>query len=46
MNIEVYDSDVGSDDKVGEATIKLSALCVNNGIDDWFQIAYRGKSSG
>ena len=46
MTIEVFDSDVGSDDKVGEATVKLSALCVNNGIDDWFQIAYRGKSSG
>ena len=36
MTIEVFDEDVGSDDKIGEATVKLSALCVNNGIDEWF----------
>ena len=46
MTVQVYDEDPGSDDIIGEATMKLSALCVNGGIDEWFQIAYRGKSSG
>ena len=46
MMIEVFDEDVGSDDKIGEATFKLSALCVGNGMDEWFQIAYRGKQAG
>ncbi len=46
LHLEVYDEDPGSDDKIGEATFKLSALCVGNGIDEWFQIAYRGKQSG
>ena len=46
LTIAVFDEDPGSDDKVGEATIKLSAFCVGTGIDDWFQIAYKGKQSG
>ena len=46
LTMQVYDEDVGSDDLVGEATVKLSAFCINNGIDDWFQIAYKGKQSG
>ena len=46
LTIQVYDEDVGSDDVVGVATIKLSALCVNNGIDEWFQVAHKGKSAG
>ena len=44
--MEVFDEDPGSDDKIGEATVKLSAFCVNGGIDDWFGIAYKGRSSG
>ena len=46
MTLIVYDEDPGADDKVGEATFKLSALCVGNGIDEWFQIAHKGKSAG
>jgi len=46
LTMEVFDEDVGTDDKVGEATFKLSALCVGNGIDEWFQVAYRGKQAG
>ena len=41
--MEVFDEDVGSDDKIGESTVKLSAFCVTGGLDDWFNIAYRGK---
>ena len=36
MTVQVYDEDPGSDDMVGEASFKLSALCVGNGIDEWF----------
>ena len=46
LHLEVYDEDVGADDKIGEASFKLSALCANNGIDEWFTVAYRGKQAG
>ena len=46
MNITVYDEDVTTNDLVGKTVIKLSALCVNNGLDDWFPIHYKGKQSG
>lgn len=46
MTIQVFDEDVGSDDMIGNATIKLSALCVGNGIDEWFNVAYKGKAAG
>ena len=36
MHLVVWDEDVLSNDKVGEAVIKLSALCINRGLDDWF----------
>ena len=45
-NIEVHDEDLGSDDMVGIYTFKLSSLCVNGGLDEWFPIAYLGKQSG
>ncbi len=32
--------------QVGESTIKISSLCVNNGIDEWFPIQHKGKQSG
>ena len=38
LTIEVFDEDVGSDDKIGESVIKLSALCVGTGIAEWFQV--------
>ena len=46
ITIQCYDSDPGSDDLIGEVTFKLSALCVGNGMDEWFAIAYRGRASG
>lgn len=36
MTVTIWDEDVTSSDKVGQAIIKLSALCVNHGIDEWF----------
>ena len=42
----VWDEDVTSNDEVGRTTQKLSALCMPGGIDEWFQIQFRGKKSG
>jgi len=33
-------------DFVGEALIKLSALCCGTGLDEWFDITYKGKYAG
>jgi hypothetical protein len=38
MKIEVLDEDLVSSDLVGDSIIKVSALCINNGIDEWFDI--------
>ncbi len=46
ISFVVYDEDVTSSDEVGRTTQKLSALCNPGGIDEWFQIEYRGKKSG
>ena len=43
MEVIVWDEDVTTSDKVGSAVIKLSSLCVGNGLDDWFPIFYKGK---
>jgi Ca2+-dependent lipid-binding protein len=46
LKLEVMDEDVTSSDTVGIATIKLSALISDGGIDEWFEIQYKGKSAG
>ena len=38
LHLAVMDSNVGSDDTIGEATIKLTSLCFGDGIDEWFEI--------
>ena len=46
MTITVYDEDVTSSDIVGSSVIKLSAMCVNKGIDEWYQVQHQGKNCG
>ena len=46
LTITVLDEDLTSSDLVAETTIKLTALCHNQGIDDWFGVQYKGKSAG
>lgn len=46
ITLSVWDEDVGSDDAVGSATVKISSFCVNNGVDEWFEIQYKGKKAG
>jgi Ca2+-dependent lipid-binding protein len=38
LQVEVYDEDTVSNDRVGSVNIKISALCTNGGIDEWFEI--------
>ena len=46
MKVQCWDEDVTSSDLIGETTIKLSALCVNGGLDEWYNISFKGKQSG
>ena len=46
MTFSVYDEDVTSSDFVGSAVIKLSAMCVGTGIDEWYQMQHQGKNCG
>ena len=46
IKISVMDEDVSSDDFVGMAMLKLSSLCINGGVRDWFPITYKEKSAG
>jgi len=46
MDVEVYDEDLTASDFIGKCTIKLSSLCVNGGLDEWFAINFKGKQSG
>ena len=46
MSLTVLDEDVTASDKVGSTQIKLSSLCVNGGLDEWFTIQHKGKSAG
>lgn len=46
FKIFVLDEDTVSSDCIGEATIKMAALCLNGGIDEWFEIQYKGKPAG
>ena len=44
--IDVMDEDVTSSDMIGQASIKLSSLCAGGGMDEWFDIQYKGKKAG
>ena len=46
MHLEVFDEDVVDSDLVGDTTIKLSALCMGNGISEWFEIQFKGHKAG
>jgi Ca2+-dependent lipid-binding protein len=35
-----------NDDTLGEATIKISGLCLPGGMDDWWKLQYKGKDGG
>ena len=46
MHLMVMDENVTDSDVVGEAKIKLSSFCVEGGIDEWYEIQYKGEPAG
>ena len=46
LTVKVMDDDIGKDDAIGEAKIKLSSFCVNGGLDEWYEIYFEGKPAG
>ena len=46
LTIWVKDEEICEDELIGETTCKLSSLCVEGGIDDWWQLTYKGKKAG
>ena len=46
LHLAVMDENVTDSDTVGDATIKLSSLCIGTGLDEWFEIQYKGKKAG
>ena len=46
LHMAVMDECIGSDDTVGEATIKLSSMCYGEGLDEWYAIQHKGKPAG
>jgi len=47
LKIECWDYEkIGGDDLIGATKIKVSALCANEGIDDWWPLSFNGKEAG
>jgi hypothetical protein len=46
LHMAVMDECMGSDDTVGEATIKLASMCYGEGLDEWYAIQHKGKPAG
>ena len=44
--IAVKDQDLTKSDDVGNVKLKLSALCIGSGIDEWFDLQWKGKKAG
>lgn len=42
----IMDEDLSSDDTVGVGVMKISSLCINSGITDWFSIFHENKPAG
>jgi Ca2+-dependent lipid-binding protein len=46
IEIICLDEDLTKSDEIGRCTVKTSAMCVNGGLDDWYELNYKGKKSG
>ena len=42
----VYDEEVFKDSDVCEGQAKLSALCCDGGMDEWYALTHKGKDAG
>lgn len=46
IQMKVKDDDMIGSKMIGEANLKASSLCINNGVRDWFKIYWEGKEVG
>ncbi len=46
LTLGIYDQDAVGCDIVGETSIKLQALVMNGGIDEWFTVQHKGATIG
>lgn len=46
LRLKVMDKDLGPDDYIGGAYLKVSSLCQNNGTCDWFPLEYKSSEAG
>lgn len=46
IKFTIMDEDTVSDDTVGYGLVKVSSLCINGGVHDWFSITYKNKLAG
>lgn len=46
LHFQVLDEDIGRDGHVGEGSTKLSALIHADGVNEWFEIQFKGESAG
>ena len=46
MRIALMDENWRTDECIGEAVVKLSAMCCNGGLDEWYVLQHKGKPAG
>ena len=46
IKFEVWDDEVGRDNKIGQGVIKASALATHGGIDEWFVFHFDDEEAG
>lgn len=44
--LKVYDQCIMSDDFVGYGVVKMSSLCINGGVNEYFRINYDEREAG
>jgi Ca2+-dependent lipid-binding protein len=46
FHLQIFDEDLTDSDLIGEMSAKLSSLCAGDGLDDWFNLSYKGEECG
>jgi hypothetical protein len=46
MHFSVRDNDTEDSKLIGTAIIKVSALCIDLGVSEWFSIDFEGEEAG
>ena len=43
IELRVMDENIGSNAEIGSCSIRLAAMCVSGGLENWWPIAFKGK---